>query len=158
MTAVQQYWLIENDVYVVSGLYPVVQTDYEHMLTGSVTIGEGTPDCWVDESISIGTMEGVEVEVRTTVWSYDHPYDNGGGVPFAGDKVTGSTTGDVTVAVVSTVAIVNQPYDPADKITGVATTPTVSAVRIVILYDHLYQTEDKITGSTSSTVTVTMTP
>lgn len=147
MTAVQQYWIVENDVNLVSNLTPVPVADEEAWKGAPTLAGLQTDSTPLDGWTGVPAILGVSI-VTVSIPEYDNPYDTS-------DKWKGSTS-IASVSIVAAQRSYDNPYDTADKWKGSLTIGTLTVTTVVVQYDNLYDTADKWKGAPALTgVTIT---
>lgn len=147
MTAVQQYWIVENDINLVSNITPVPVADEETWKGSSDLLTYQTDDTPLDGWKGGIALQGVAL-VTISFPEYDNPYDTA-------DKWKGNAA-IATVTIVAAQQSYTNPYDTADKWKGGSTLSTLTVTTVVVTYDNLYDTADKWKGSPSITgVTIT---
>lgn len=141
MTAVQQYWIVENDRYLVSSIYPVLVDDTEARLLGGVLmaldygVAEGENPAITDAA----PMIALDYTIQTFVTSYDNLFDT------ADRQQDGGPMVPLSYSVASAVIGYDNLFDPADRQQdgGPMTPSSYSVVTIVVTYDNLFDNADR---------------
>lgn len=150
MTAVQQYWIVENDAMLVSNITPVPVADEDRLIATGIGLGSLlTDDTPLDGYAGTSGLVAIEF-VTVSIPEYDNPYDTA-------DRYKGKPGSTFTINIVDAVQQYSNPYDVADRYKGRADGLTsLSVVTVVVQYNNLYDPVDKYKGApgvTSLTIT-----
>lgn len=148
MTAVQQYWIVENDVNLVSSLTPVPVADEDALKATAVSVFEFLTDSTPTDGYAGLVAVGEVTFVTIMPPEYSNPWDTA-------DRWKGAAS-VATLTVATAQQSYSNPYDTADKWKGSPAAATLTVTTVVITYSNLYDTADKWKGAPSvGSVTIT---
>lgn len=147
MTAVQQYWIVENDAVLVSNITPVPVADEDALKGVASLAGYQTDDTPLDGMVGYTSLDSV-VLVTVSLPEYDNPFD-------ASDKLKGAP-GLTAVTIAAAQVSYSNPHDSADKWKGAPSLSGVTVLTVVVTYANLYDSTDKMKGAPAlSSVVIT---